>query len=187
MTEGLAPIAKITRPRIRGVFPRERLFGLLDETRKYPVTWISAPAGSGKTTLVASYLEDNKIPCLWYQVDEGDADIATFFNYLGMAARKAAPQKRKPLPLFTPEYLQGISTFTLRYFENLFSRLKPPSILVLDNYQTVPAESNFHEVINHGISTIPDGINVFVISRHDLPPALVRVAGQWIGENARLG
>ena len=175
MPERLAPIAKITRPRIRGVFPRERLFGLLDETRQYPVTWISAPAGSGKTTLVASYLEDNKIPCLWYQVDEGDADIATFFNYLGMAAKKAAPQKRKPLPLFTPEYLQGISTFTLRYFENLFSRLKLPSILVLDNYQTVPAESNFHDVINDGISTIPDGINVIVISRHDLPPALSRL------------
>ena len=169
------PIAKITRPRIRGVFPRERLFGLLDETRKYPVTWISAPAGSGKTTLAASFIEANKIPCLWYQVDEGDADIATFFSYLGLAAQKAAPKKRKPLPLFTPEYLQGISTFSLRYFENLFNRLKPPSILVLDNYQTVPTESDFHEVIHQGISAIPEGINVFVISRHDLPPALVKL------------
>ena len=56
MYERLATIANITRPRIRGVFPRERLFGLLDETREYPVTWISAPAGSGKTTLVASHL-----------------------------------------------------------------------------------------------------------------------------------
>jgi LuxR family maltose regulon positive regulatory protein len=172
MPERPTPIAKITRPRIRGVFPRERLFALLEETRKYPVTWISAPAGSGKTTLAASFIETNKIPCLWYQVDEGDADIATFFNYLGMAAKKAAPQKRKPLPLFTPEYLQGISTFTLRYFENLFSRFKPPSILVLDNFQTVTTESDFHEVINKGISTIPDGINAFIISRHDLPSPL---------------
>jgi LuxR family transcriptional regulator, maltose regulon positive regulatory protein len=175
MPERSPPIAKITRPKIRGVFLRERLFGLLDQTRANPVTWISAPAGSGKTTLVASYLEANKIPCLWYQVDEGDADIATFFNYLGLAAQKAAPQKRKPLPLFTPEYLQGISTFTLRYFENLFGRLKPPFILILDNYQTVPAESDFHEVINNGLSAIPDGIHCIVISRHDLPPALARL------------
>jgi LuxR family transcriptional regulator, maltose regulon positive regulatory protein len=169
------PITKITRPRIRGVFSRERLFGLLDETRKNPVTWISAPAGSGKTALVASFLEAQKIPCLWYQVDEGDADIATFFNYLGLAAKNAAPQKRKSLPLFTPEYLRGLSTFSLRYFENLFGRLKSPSILVLDNYQTVPAESDFHEVIHQGIRAIPEGINVFVISRYDLPPALVRL------------
>ena len=156
MSERLAPIAKITRPRIRG-FSRDRLFGWLDETREYPLTWISAPAGSGKTTLVASYLEANKIPCLWYQVDERDADVAAFFSYLGLAAKKAAPQKRKPLPLLTPEYLQGLSTFTLRYFENLFSRLKLPSILVLDNYQTVPAESLFHEVINRGSARYPTG------------------------------
>ncbi len=108
-------------------------------------------------------------------MDERDADIAAFFSYLGLAAKKAAPQKRKPLPLFTPEYLQGLSTFSLRYFENLFSRLKLPSILVLDNYQTVPAESLFHEVINQGISTIPDGIQVIVISRQDPPPALSRL------------
>jgi LuxR family transcriptional regulator, maltose regulon positive regulatory protein len=175
LPERSPPIAKITRPRIRGVFPRERLFRLLDETRTYPVTWISAPAGSGKTTLVASYLEANKIPCLWYQVDEGDEDIATFFNYLGLAAKKAAPQKRKPLPLLSPEYFHGISTFTLRYFENLFGRLKPPFILILDNYQTVPAESDFHEVINNGLSAIPDGIHGIIISRHDLPPALARL------------
>jgi ATP/maltotriose-dependent transcriptional regulator MalT/DNA-binding SARP family transcriptional activator len=175
MPERSASIAKITRPRIRGVFPRERLYGLLDEMRQYPVTWISAPAGSGKTTLVAGYLEDKKIPCLWYQVDEGDADLATFFSYLGMAAQKAAPRKRKPLPFLTPEYLQGIPTFTRRYFENLFGRFKPPSILVLDNYQTVPDESNLHEVINNGLSIIPDGINVFVISRHDPPSILAKL------------
>ncbi len=63
----------------------------------------------------------------------------------------------------------------MRYFENLFSRLKLPFILVLDNYQTVPAESNFHEVINQGISTIPDGIQVIVISRQDPPPAFSRL------------
>ncbi len=102
MSERPARIAKITRPRIRGVFPRDRLFGLLDETRKYPVTWISAPAGSGKTTLIATYLEDKKIPCLWYQVDEGDADIATFFSFLGIAAKKQPLKNENPCPCSPP-------------------------------------------------------------------------------------
>ena len=175
MDEKHAPIAKITRPKITGIFSRKRLFRLLDGAREYPVTWVSAPAGSGKTTLVASYLDTNKIPCLWYQVDEGDSDIATFFHYMGMATKMAAPQKRKPLPLFTPEYFQGISTFTLRYFENLFSRFKIPFLLILDNYHSVPPESNLHDVISNGISTIPDGMNVIVISRCDLPPGLSRL------------
>jgi ATP/maltotriose-dependent transcriptional regulator MalT/DNA-binding SARP family transcriptional activator len=175
MTREHASITKITRPSAKGIFPRKRLFQILDTCRKYPVTWVSGPAGSGKTTLVASYLDANKLPCLWYQVDEGDSDIATFFYYMGMAGRKAAPRKKKPLPLLTPEYLQGISTFTLRYFENLFGRLKVPSILVLDNYHSVPADSSFHNMLSDGLSTIPDGMNVIIISRHDLPPALSRL------------
>ena len=91
-----------------------------------------------KTTLVASYLEAYKVPCIWYQVDEGDSDISTFFSYMGLAVNKAAPRERKSLPLLTAEYLSGISTFTLRYFEELFLRLTPPFTIVLDNYHRVP-------------------------------------------------
>jgi LuxR family maltose regulon positive regulatory protein len=175
MTTKKSPIAKITRPVLIGIFPRKRLFRQLESSRDKPIIWTTGPPGCGKTTLIASYLDASKIPSLWYMVDEGDADIATFFYYMGLAAKKAVPQKRKPLPLLTPEYRQGIPTFTQRYFENLYSRLKTPFIMVLDNYQMVPAESEFHEVISHGLSVIPEKINVIVISRESLPAQLVRL------------
>lgn len=168
-------IAKVTRPIPTGVYPRKRLFDLLDHKRKYPIIWVSGPPGCGKTTMVTSYLENKDNPCLWYQADEGDADPSTFFYYLGLAAKKATPRKRKPLPLLTPEYLPGLPTFTLRYFENLFHRLKAPSFLVFDNYQEVPVESPFHELIRHGLSNIPKGINVILISRSGPPPVLVHM------------
>jgi ATP/maltotriose-dependent transcriptional regulator MalT len=79
------------------------------------------------------------------------------------------------LPLFTPEYLQGISTFTLRYFENLFSRFKAPYVLVFDNYHSVAVDSNFHNTISDGLSTVPNDMNVIIVSRHDIPPALSRL------------
>ncbi|HXX35853.1 MAG TPA: BTAD domain-containing putative transcriptional regulator [Thermodesulfobacteriota bacterium] len=169
------PLAKITRPGATGLFPRKRLFRLLDQGRKNPIVLVYGPPGSGKTSLVSSYLDTHKLPCLWYRIDEGDADLATFFYYMGIAAKKATPRKRKPLPLFTPEYLQGVSTFTVRYFENLLSRLKAPFILVFDNFHCVPVGSQFHEVISDGLSAIPEGINVILISRHDLPPALTKL------------
>lgn len=168
-------IAKITRPVLTGIFPRKRLFQHLKESRDRPITWITAPPGSGKTTLVASYLDFIKAPCLWYQVDITDDELSTFFYYMGLAAKKAAPHQRKSLPLLTPEYLLGIPTFTHRYFERLYSRLKTSSIIVFDNYQQVPAGSQFHEIINEGLSILPEKIHVIVISREGLPQALVRL------------
>ncbi len=163
-------LAKITRPRLPDVFSRTRLFRLLDQRR--PFTWITGPAGSGKTTLISSYLDARKLPCLWYQLDEGDGDLATFFYYLGLAAKTATRRTSRLLPFLTPEYLQGISTFTKRYFENLCSRLKPPFTIVFDNYHHIPAKSAFHDMIRDALSVIPDGIHVIISSRCAPPPAL---------------
>jgi len=179
-------IAKISRPILTEIYPRSRLFKLLDTGRKRPVIWVSGPAGCGKTTLVSSYIDARSLPCLWYQVDPGDGDPATFFYYLGLAAKKAAPRIRKLLPLLTPEYLQGIPTFTMRYFEELYSRLNPPSpplkkggrggfVIVFDNYKEVPEGSPFHEVILNALSHIPEGINVVLISRKGPPPVFIRL------------
>jgi LuxR family maltose regulon positive regulatory protein len=96
-------LAKTTRPTQTGILVRPRLVRRLDLARKKPVTWVWAPPGAGKTTLVASYLAARRTRGLWYKVDEGDADVATFFYYLGLAA----PRRRGPLPLLTPEYRQA--------------------------------------------------------------------------------
>ncbi len=175
MVKKQASIAKITPPSPKGVLCRKRLFRLLDRYRDQPIIWITGPPGSGKTTLVSSYLDARNLPCLWYQLDEGDSDLATFFYYMGLAAKKAAPRRRRPLPLLTMEYLQGIAAFTKKYFENLSGRLKIPSVVVFDNYQEVPEGSKFHEMIAEGLTSIPEGISVILISRSKPPPALSRL------------
>ncbi len=155
---------------------RERLFQLIDRKLKRPIIWVSGPPGSGKTTLLSSYIESRKIPSIWYQMDEGDSDIATFFYYMGLAVKKTSPRKRTALPLLTPEYQTGgIRAFTRRYFENLFSRLRTPFIIVLDNYQEVNTRSSIHTVMREGLSCIPQGINVIILSRDNLPRELLRL------------
>ena len=168
-------MGNVIRPVLRRVFPRERLFRLIDRMRDRPVIWVSGPPGCGKTTLVNSYLEARKVPCLWYQVEEADADAATFFYYLGQAGKRAGVIGQEPLPLLTPEYLQGLPTFALRYFENLYSRLSPPGVIVLDNYHRIPPGSSVHEIILNALSLIPEGLHFFFISRSDPPSDLIRI------------
>ena len=167
-------LAKISRPQVHGVLPRERLFARLDKTRLHPVTWISAPPGAGKTTTVTAYLEARKIGGLWYQVDRDDADPATFCYFLGLAERQVKSRKR-PLPLLTPEYLADLPRYSRRFFQEMFSRLPQGQALVLDNFQEVPEDSAFHQVIEAGLEQIPDGLSVIVISRLDPPQQYSRL------------
>ena len=167
-------LAKITRPGLPKVYLRTRLFEWLDQARERQMIWVAGPPGAGKTTLMCSYLENRDIQCLWYQVDHGDADIATFFHYLGLAGKKAAPRKRKALPHFTPEYLADLPTFSRRFFQDLFQRIKPPFALVLDNYQEVAVESALHQAVLSASSEIPEGGMVIIVSRSNPPPVLAR-------------
>ncbi len=179
-------LTKISRPSPAGIFPRKRLFRRLDQSRLRPVIFINGPPGSGKTSLIASYIDARELPYLWYQVDEGDADVASFFYYMGLAAKHAMPRRRKALPLLTPEYLMGIKTFTLRFFAELYNRVHPPLtsqtkrerrkfLIVLDNYQEVSEESPFQAVVRDGLSALPEGINVIVISRSEPPRVFLQM------------
>ena len=169
-------LAKLTRPRLHGVLARERLLRLLDERRSSPAIWIAGPPGAGKTTLVASYVEARDLPGIWYQVDAGDGDPATFFYYLGMAADQVAKGKHKPLPLLTPEFQHDLDGFSRRYFRELFAQLPERALLVLDNVQEAPADSSFQSILESFVEEIPEGVNVLCISRAEPPSTFARYA-----------
>lgn len=107
-------LAKISRPKLSGAFPRERLFRLLDELRDYPVVWVCGPPGGGKTALVASYLEARGLSGIWYRLDQGDTDIASFFYYIGLAATHATAHNRTLLSTLTAASLPDLAGFSRR-------------------------------------------------------------------------
>jgi LuxR family transcriptional regulator, maltose regulon positive regulatory protein len=169
-------LAKITRPQVGAVLRRTTAWDALDTVRRnHAVIWIAAAPGAGKTTLVASYLEQRKSPCLWFQIDEGDSDPATFFHYLAAAAKAAAPRRRKPLPRLTPEHLPSLGVFARRFFQALYERLPHNTVLVFDNYQEAAPESPLHELLRHGLLELPPGNKAMVISRVEPPAALARL------------
>ncbi len=172
------PHAKVARPILKGIVTRRRLFDRLDQLRDRHLIWVCGPAGCGKTTLVGSYLQAQGGSLLWYQADDGDRDPATFFYYLGLAAKSAAPRHRKALPLLTPEYLSDVPTFTRRYFETLGGRFRAPAALVFDNVQEVGDTPGFYELLCEGLSRLPAGFTTFLISRNGPPPAFRPVARQ---------
>jgi LuxR family maltose regulon positive regulatory protein len=183
MTSKRTSLGKTTRPVLAGILPRARLFERLDAGRRLPLTWLSGPPGSGKTTALVSYLDQAKLASLWYQLDAGDADVATFFFYLKQAADGLGDGE--PLPLLTPEYHAGLPAFTRRFFQLLFARLETPFLLVFDGHQDVPASSPLHEVLRDAVRELPAGGALIVISRSDPPASFARLRAH--GSVAEIG
>jgi ATP/maltotriose-dependent transcriptional regulator MalT/DNA-binding SARP family transcriptional activator len=173
---GHPTLAKLTRPRVHEALARERLFARLDEDRaRRPALCVVGPPGAGKTTLLASWLDARTLGGIWYQVDPGDGDLATFFYYLRMAAAALGAGAELGLPLLTPEYLLDVEGYSRRFFRALFALLPRGDALVLDNYQEVPADARFHTLISEAVNEIPPGLTMVVISRRDPPDCYARL------------
>ena len=70
---------------------RPRLLELLDAGSQRPLTLVSAPAGFGKTTLLASWAAHTRLPIAWFSIDEGDNDPVRFVDYLIAALDSVLP------------------------------------------------------------------------------------------------
>ena len=167
-------LAKISQPNPGSYFPRQNLFAQLDAALGKKLIWVSGLAGSGKTTLASSYIEERRIPSLWYQLDEGDADIASFFYYLKIAAENKITGLKNDLPLFTAEYFSGIEAFSRNFFRRLYAVMPAPQIIVFDNFQDLPADEKIKDIINLAYSELPDGFVIICLSRNEPPSEFTR-------------
>jgi LuxR family transcriptional regulator, maltose regulon positive regulatory protein len=176
-------LAKFTAPAAEWVYPRTRLFQQLDQAlARHTVVWVTAPAGYGKTLLAASYLKTRKLGHLWYQIDAGDADPASFFHTMGHAAQQLAPS-RHLLPALTPEYYAGLPTFTRNFARELYRRIRKPGLIVLDNFQELPAGSPLIDLLVHAFDEVPAGLRFLVLARVAPPEVFARLrANSALGE-----
>src|SRR5260221_45459 len=127
-------LAKISAPRTNRSLSRERLFQLLDESS--PVGWLFGPPGTGKTTLIASYLKQRGLTPIWFQIDSDDRDLSTFFYFLALARTVPSTRIRATtLPVLDADSRQDWIAYSRRFARSLFANLSDGAVLVFDNIQ----------------------------------------------------
>jgi DNA-binding SARP family transcriptional activator len=103
----------------------------IDRGLRAGACWVAAPAGYGKTTAITDYLRKTAAPYVWYRVDEGDQDVASFFHYMALSVQGV--RTRGVLPAFGPEYADQFFPFARRFFRAYLAQLRPGTLIVFDD------------------------------------------------------
>lgn len=162
--------AKVTPPRASGSVARPRLWARLDAVRRSGgAVWVAGAPGSGKTTLVASWLAARRLRSAWMRIDADDADLPTLFLHLAAAARRASSTGAR-LPALEPGLDPEV--FARRFFRTLFASLRRGAILVIDDLDELSGEGPLQLLLRALLEELPQGSMAVLGARREPPRAL---------------
>lgn len=154
---------------------RPRLLGRLCEGLNRPLTLITAQAGFGKTTLVASALGEirNGARVAWLSLDEDDSDPMRFLYYLVATLQTVEPGAgRAPMSLLNKLGLPGPKDLANALL-NEIAETQGRIVLVLDDYHTIK-DPEIHSAMTYFIERVPEQLRVVVVTREEPPFPLAR-------------
>lgn len=157
----------VARPRLV-----ERLDTGVRQQRR--LTLVSAPAGYGKTTLIADWLVGHAAAFAWLSLDEADNDPHRFLEYLIAALEQINPEYgvgARSL-LHGPQAANGAACLTLLL--NDLAEAHGPQLLVLDDYHLI-RKAEIHEMLDFLLEYAPRTFHLVLLTREDPPLALSRL------------
>jgi LuxR family maltose regulon positive regulatory protein len=169
----------------RDLVPRPRLIERLDRGTASRLTLVSAPAGFGKTTLLAEWLAAGPAPSAgerlvaWLSLDRADNHSASFWTYVIAALRTVASGVGETaLTLLRSPRPPPIETVLTALLNDL-GATAGEIVLLLDDYHVIDA-GDVQDGMAFLLDHLPVGLHVVMASRADpaLPLARLRARGE---------
>ncbi len=159
-------------PYISDTVKRHRLFLLLDENFHKQNFLITGQAAQGKSTLVASYLQQSPGSVLWFHLSEDDRDHAKLFDRLAMGIHQRFGHNEGDAGICIPNNILGTEKGVLRHVEGLsimLQELCSPLIMVLDDFESIDETSSGFQLIKGILNSRFENLKFFLLSR-SMPP-----------------
>ena len=167
--------------------PRPRLIQRLDQGAERKLTLVSAPAGFGKTTLLAEWVGGTAAgerPAAWLSLDQSDNNPELFWAYVITALRavrsevgeSALSLLRSPQPPPSEWVLTALINDITAIDDDPATGSRHGFTLILDDYHVIEAEP-VHRTIAYLLDHLPSQMHVVIATRSDPPLPLARLRG----------
>jgi len=160
----------------RPLVDRPRLFDLLREGTEGPLTLISAPAGAGKTSLLASWLAAEPRTVAWLTTRPQLTEAGFWAEWLA-AVQNVAPARSALRRLAGPR--SGTPAPFVVQLLNGFVELEEPLVVIVDDFHSVRSP-DICAAIEQLLRAAPTSLRLVLSTRHDppLPLHLLRASGE---------
>lgn len=173
---------KFYSPAVRAsLVARPRLAAQLEHGAGRALTLISAPAGFGKTTLLAEWARAATAagrPIGWLSLGPDDNDPATFWTYVAKSLHRANPNVATAARLLAAAEAPPIAS-VLTALVNDLSTVDGDITLVLDDYHVITAPEIAEQMASF-VGLLPPGAHIAITTRADpaFPLARLRARGE---------
>lgn len=174
---------KFYAPRWRpGLVSRPRLLERLERGTQSRLTLVSAPAGFGKTTLLAEWLTtatSEARAVAWVSLDQSDSQPSTFWTYVISALQRVRPEVGgAAIALLESPRPPPIETLLTPLLNELGADAQD-IVLLLDDYHLIESRE-IHEGVAFLLEHLPPNLHLVITGRADpaLPLARLRARGE---------
>lgn len=147
---------------------RSGLVSSIEASLNDKVVIVTAPPGYGKTTLMGEVVSEISYPVVWYQLDEGDNDPATFMAYLLEGLHRQLPEVAAGVRdlLYSGESIPAVQLLVLLI--NALLDNQQGWLLILDDYQVITNPA-VHQLTTSLVENRPECLQMMLSSRV-MPP-----------------
>ncbi len=164
-----------------GFVARPRLAAQLDEGLQRPgVVLVCAPAGFGKSVLLAEACERRQGATAWLSLDQGDNDPVRFWRHVAASLDNAIGDASRILDLVDDSTRGEARPDNETVVDTLINALPSDgdtAALILDDYHVIEAEA-VHSSVRYLLQHVPPGLRIAIVSRADPPLQLARWRAQ---------
>ncbi|WP_405236093.1 LuxR C-terminal-related transcriptional regulator [Lentisalinibacter orientalis] len=164
----LAPSVRLRQP-----VGRDGLLSRLDEILTARAGLVHAPAGCGKSAVLAEWRESllsRSIPVAWYSLDEYDQDPFQFLTYLTEACRAAGFSAGFEFPDSRQGFSNSPSVAVRAAVVTALGRCRGPHVIILDDFHRADAPE-VRDLVHMLLADLPEDIHL-VISAREYPEKL---------------